>query len=145
MKEDSLLKAASTDGKVIHFWSHPTCFEQFLLYPFFGERSLLLGTGGPLGETFVSSAWGQTPVWISSTVLATSRASVCPNVSNNNCSSRSHNMTWCGHSIKITGRNHLHLKDTSSKVWFRYCPLVIQEWQHITQNRQFRLNHAANS
>ena len=36
MKGDSLLKAASTDGKVIHFWNHPTCFEQFLLCPFWG-------------------------------------------------------------------------------------------------------------
>jgi len=115
--------------------------------PFLGEPSLLLGTGGPLRETFVSSAWGRTPVWISSTwaVLAASRASVCLHVCNSNSknsSSNSHSMTWCGHSIKITGRNHLHPKDTSSKVWIRYYTLLIREWHHIAQNRQLRLNPA---
>ena len=38
MEEESLLKAASADGKIINFWSHSTCFEQFLLCPCLGSH-----------------------------------------------------------------------------------------------------------
>jgi hypothetical protein len=65
-------------------------------------------------------------------VPAASKASVCLHVCNSSSISMK-TVTWRGHSTRSTGYNHLHPKDTISKVGTSCCAQRIYKYRHIKQ------------